>query len=73
MAKLNQVTNAEIRNLNDEELNDKINEEVYNLKKMKFSHAVNPIENPVAIRGIRRTIARLKTEQTQRKATTASN
>jgi large subunit ribosomal protein L29 len=36
------------------------------LKRMQFSHAVNPIENPLAIRAVRRTIARLKTEQRKR-------
>jgi large subunit ribosomal protein L29 len=52
--------------LGDEALNDKIEEESLRLKKMKFAHAVNPIENPMAIRVIRKEIARLKTEQHKR-------
>jgi large subunit ribosomal protein L29 len=65
MAKSKKAT-EDYRSLTDEALNDKIGEESFNLKKMKFSHAVNPIENPMAIRGIRRQIARLKTEQHKR-------
>jgi len=56
----------ELSALSTEALNDKIGEEVLRLKKTKFSHAVNPIENPMVIRSIRRTIARLKTEQRKR-------
>lgn len=54
------------RSLGDEALVDNINAEVDRLNKMKFSHAVNPIENPMAIRGVRRGIAQLKTEQRKR-------
>jgi large subunit ribosomal protein L29 len=45
---------------------DRIGAEVDRLNKMKFSHAVNPIENPMAIRSVRREIAQLKTEQRKR-------
>jgi len=60
---------AQVENLgalSTEALNDKIGEETLRLKKTKFSHAVNPIENPMIIRSIRRTIAKLKTEQRKR-------
>ena len=60
---------AQVENLSAlsiEALNDKIGEETLRLKKTKFSHAVNPIENPMVIRSIRRTIATLKTEQRKR-------
>ncbi len=67
MAKSKKAQVEDYRSLTDEALNDKLDEESFNLKKMKFSHAVNPIENPMAIRGIRRQIARLKTEQHKRK------
>jgi large subunit ribosomal protein L29 len=32
------------------------------LKKMMFSHAITPLENPMSIRLIRKEIARLKTQ-----------
>lgn len=54
------------RSLGDDVLNDRIEEEKLRLKKMKFSHAINPIENPMAIRNARRVVARLKTEQHKR-------
>jgi large subunit ribosomal protein L29 len=54
------------RSLENDALNDKIADEEMRLKKTRFSHAVNPIENPLAIRAQRRTIARLKTEQRKR-------
>ncbi len=67
MAKSKKAAKVEdIRSLSDEALNDKIGEESLRLKKTKFSHSVNPIENPMVIRSIRRTIATLKTEQRKR-------
>ena len=52
--------------LDNEALNQMIGDEEMRLKKTKFSHAVNPIENPLSIKGMRRQIARLKTEQRKR-------
>ncbi len=54
------------RSLDNEALKDKISDEQMRLKKTKFSHAVNPIENPLSIKTQRRQIARLKTEQRKR-------
>lgn len=54
------------RSMKDDILNDSIEESVLRLKKLKFSHAVNPIENPMTIRATRRMIARMKTEQHKR-------
>lgn len=54
------------KSLTDEALNDKIGEESLRLKKLKFSHSVNPIENPMVIRTVRKKIAQLKTEQRKR-------
>lgn len=61
MAK-NTPKKEDYRSLDDQALKDRINEESFRLKKMKFAHAINPIENPMAIRASRRMIARLKTE-----------
>jgi len=36
------------------------------LTKMKLTHRVAPIENPIQIRKVRKTIARLQTELTKR-------
>lgn len=66
MAKSNKAKVDEYRSLDDQALADKIEEEVVRLKKMKFSHAVNPIENPLSIRQLRREIAQMMTEQRKR-------
>jgi large subunit ribosomal protein L29 len=65
MAKAKQAKD-DYRSLDNEALNEKISDEELRLKKTKFSHAVNPIENPLAIKAQRRAIARLKTEQRKR-------
>ena len=52
----------EITILTDDELNDKLGAFQKNMHDMKLTHAVSPLENPLQIKNIRRTIARLKTE-----------
>ena len=67
MAKAKKAAKVEdYRSLDNEALNQKISDEEMRLKKTKFSHAVNPIENPLSIKSQRRAIARLKTEQRKR-------
>ena len=56
----------EITILTDDELNDKLGAFQNNLHDMKLTHAVSPLENPLQIKNIRRTIARLKTELLKR-------
>jgi|TARA_B100000405_G_C16414961_1_gene311902 large subunit ribosomal protein L29 len=56
----------EITILTDDELNDKLGAFQKNLHDMKLTHAVSPLENPLQIKNIRRTIARLKTELLKR-------
>ncbi len=51
----------EINNLTIKEINSKIFEELGILKKLKFSHAISPIDNPLRIKNTRRMIARLYT------------
>lgn len=66
MAKAKKSKVDELRSLDDQALTDKISEEVVRLKKLEFGHAVNPIENPLSIRHLRKDIARMKTEQRRR-------
>lgn len=56
----------EYRNWDDAALANNIADEELQMKKLQFSHAVNPIENPLTIRTLRRRIARMKTELTKR-------
>ncbi len=66
MAKAKKAKVDDYRSLDDQALSAKISDEEVRLKKLHFSHAVNPIENPLTIRQLRRTIARMKTEQRRR-------
>ena len=56
------MKNSEIKALTLEELNEKINTEESSLQKLKFAHAITPIENPMKLVESRKFIARLKTE-----------
>jgi len=56
------MKNSEIKALTVEQLKQTIAEEQDRLLKLKFAHAVSPIENPMRIRNTRRLIARLITE-----------
>lgn len=55
------MKNSEIRSLSESEIADRIAAEQENLTKLRFAHAISPIENPNKIKESRRTIARLKT------------
>lgn len=48
------------------ELNDLLQSERDRLVKMKMSHAVSPLENPMQIKFARKTVARIMTELTRR-------
>lgn len=53
---------AEIKELSTQEIIERIQEERSSYTKLKFGHAVSAIDNPLTIRVIRKTIARLQTE-----------
>ncbi len=56
------MNNPEIKEMSKEELKEKIKSEKEVLQKLKFAHAISPIENPMKIKSARRYIARLQTE-----------
>jgi len=56
----------EIKQLSDADLKSRIVFLEEKLMKLKISHKVTPIENPLQIRALRRTIARLITEMGKR-------
>lgn len=66
MAKNKKAKVDNYRSLDEQALVSMINEEEVRMKKLQFSHSVNPIENPLSIRQLRRNIARMKTEQRRR-------
>jgi large subunit ribosomal protein L29 len=51
-----------VKDLTTDEIRDRISEEKANYARLKMSHAVSPVENPLKIRASRRLIARLETE-----------
>ncbi|CAN5185095.1 50S ribosomal protein L29 [soil metagenome] len=59
-----------IQGMNEGDLQAKIQEDELRLKKLTFAHAVSPLENPMTIRGVRRDLARLKSELKKRQLTT---
>ncbi len=60
------MKNSEIRALTTEELTQKIVSENEAMQKLKFAHAISPIENPMKIRVTRKLIARLNTTLKQK-------
>jgi large subunit ribosomal protein L29 len=55
-----------LKDTDAESLKARIQEDEMRLKKLKFGHAISPLENPMSIRELRKDIARLKTELTKR-------
>ena len=51
-----------LKDMSDEELKARIQEDELRLKKLEFAHAISPLENPMSIRSLRKHVARLKTE-----------
>jgi large subunit ribosomal protein L29 len=51
-----------IHGMNEQDLRARLADDQQRLKKLEFAHAISPLENPMTIRGLRRDIARLKTE-----------
>ncbi|MDE1193150.1 MAG: 50S ribosomal protein L29 [Arachidicoccus sp.] len=54
--------NQSIKSMSVEDLKARVQEDELRLKKMKFAHAISPLENPMSIRQFRKDIARIKTE-----------
>jgi large subunit ribosomal protein L29 len=57
---------TEIKNLSVAELQEKLAQTQKAYMDMKMTHAISPIQNPLQIRTMRRTVARLATELTKR-------
>ncbi len=57
---------ADIRELSVEDIKAKLEEEKSNYEKLKLSHKMAQIENPIQLRTMRRNIARLNTVLTNK-------
>ena len=56
----------EVKELETNELVEKLENAQAALQQMKLNHAITPLENPSQIKSARRDIARMKTELRQR-------
>ena len=56
----------EVKELSIDELNEKLVSFQKELSDLKRTHAISPIENPMQIKNLIRTIARINTELTAR-------
>ena len=57
---------SEILKLSNEELSERLGESKKSYSDLKMTHAVSPLENPIQLRTLRRTVARIATEITKR-------
>ncbi|HEU5052734.1 MAG TPA: 50S ribosomal protein L29 [Hanamia sp.] len=61
MSNRNDFVNS-LKQMTEKDLEARIREDELRIKKLKFAHAVSPLENPMSIRDVRRDLARTKTE-----------
>jgi large subunit ribosomal protein L29 len=55
---------VDIKNLNVGDLQNQLTTVKVDYNKLRLAHKISPIENPIQIRDLRKTIARLETELT---------
>jgi len=61
MSNRNEFVNS-LKTMSEQDLKSRITEDELRIKKLKFAHAVSPLENPMTIRDVRKDLARTKTE-----------
>jgi len=62
----------ELQEFSDEQLTGELDQTVTQYQKLKFDHALRGLENPLALKEVRRDIARLKTEVKRREISNMS-
>ncbi len=60
------MNKADIKNLSAADLQNKLVELQAEYTKLTLAHKISPVENPIQIRDLRKTIARVKTELTNK-------
>lgn len=60
------MTYEEIKALSTSELENRVKAEKDRMAKLKFAHSITPLENPMQLRKLRATIARMNTELSAR-------
>jgi len=64
---------SEIKELNNQEIIERLDVQQERLVRLKLNHAISPLDNPLQIKVVRRTIARLATELRQREINNKKN
>jgi large subunit ribosomal protein L29 len=57
---------TEIKKLSVTELQEKLGEIKKSYSDLKMAHVISPLENPIQLRNVRRSVARMATELTKR-------
>ena len=57
---------SEIKQLSTAELQEKLGESKKSYADLQLAHAISPLENPIQLRNVRRSVARIATELTKR-------
>jgi len=57
---------SEITELSTADLQEKLGSFQKNYTDLKMAHSITPLENPLQLRSLRRTVARIATELTKR-------
>lgn len=57
---------SEIKELSTADLQEKLGALKKNYNDLKMAHAISPLENPLQLRSLRRTVARVATELIKR-------
>jgi len=57
---------SEIKELSTAELQERLGETKKSYSDLKMAHTISPLENPIQLRNIKRTVARIATELTKR-------
>jgi len=63
------MKSAEIKELSDKEIIEKVKMQKAEVAKLKLNHAISPLENPNVIKNNKKVVARLKTELRKRELT----
>jgi large subunit ribosomal protein L29 len=64
---------SEIKELSNQELTERLDNEKTMLVRLKLNHAISQLDNPQKLRQSKLTIARLMTEKRQREVSKKSN
>ncbi|EAQ50162.1 MULTISPECIES: 50S ribosomal protein L29 [Leeuwenhoekiella] len=57
---------SEVKELSVAELQEELVKAKRAYSDLKMAHAISPLENPIQLRGLRRSVARIATELTKR-------